>query len=92
MKARYFFAPYIFNTWPKVAILTSDGVLYSNYKVNLKLEIHEEKVDYKSFKVKDFMFRGYQPIFEISKEEALNAKLIEQENWVKDYLKEKGID
>ena len=34
LKARFFFAPQVYRTWPKLAVLTSDGVLYSEFKVN----------------------------------------------------------
>lgn len=83
---RFFYAEQTFKTWPKLFILTEDNLFYSEYLDNLTLKILKLKYNFKTFKDSDYKFRDYQKITEISKEEALKVKLIEQENWLVNLL------
>lgn len=98
IEARFFIADPIFNTWAKIAILTSDGVFYSEYLFYMKLRKYiRTDINFYSFVARDFSFgkdehnSAYQPIREVSKEEALRYVLERQSNWVQEYLIEKGI-
>jgi len=86
MKARFFYAPQIFSTWPKLFILTEDGKLYTEYLYRFNLIKSEQQVDFVSFNSDKFKFEGYQTLQEITQDEALQVQLVKQNNWIKSYL------
>jgi hypothetical protein len=86
MKARFFYAPQIFSTWPKLFILTEDGKLYTEYLYRFKLIKSEQQVDFVNFNSDAFKFEGYQPLQEITQDEALQVQLVKQNNWIQSYL------
>ena len=86
INTRFFYAKPIEKTWPKLFILTLDGLFYSEYLHYNKISYVEEQFDFFLFNESDYIFGGYQSIKEISKDEALSFELIEQENWVKRFL------
>lgn len=98
VQARFFIADEVHRTWPKIAVLTEDGVFYSQYLAWMKpVVFKKEGVDFDSFTAKDFSFgeqehgSGYQSIREVSCEEASNFRLKSQENWINQYLREVGF-
>ncbi len=55
MKFRIFYAPQVFNTWEKLFVLTSDGVLYCEYLFKFALNvINETNINYETFAPKDY--------------------------------------
>ena len=93
MKVRFFVADGIHKTWPKIAVLTEEGVLYSEYLAWMKPVIfRKEGFDFESFKSDDFAFgeeehgNAYQALREVKYEEAANFQLNSQGNWVKSYI------
>jgi hypothetical protein len=86
MKARFFYAPQIFSTWPKLFILTEDGKLYTEYLYRFNLIKLEQQVDFVNFNSDAFKFEGYQPLQEITQDEALQVQLVKQNNWIQSYL------
>ena len=86
MKARFFYAPQTFSTWPKLFILTEDGKLYTEYLNRFNLIKSEQQVDFVNFNSDAFKFEGYQPLQEITHDEALQVQLVKQNNWIKSYL------
>ncbi|MCE9680329.1 DUF4145 domain-containing protein [Shewanella sp. AS1] len=98
LQARYFIADAIHRTWSKVAVLTSDGVLYSEYLHYMNLRVFKrDGVDFTTFKASDFRFgadehgHGYQPLREVTREQAQAFQLTSQSNWVAGYLAKIGI-
>ena len=97
MKARFFIADPVHRTWPKLAVLTADGVFYSEYLAWMKpVVFRKEGFDFGSFKSDDFAFgseehgNAYQSIREVDYEEAINFQLNSQQNWVKAYIEKLG--
>ncbi|MGF1836858.1 DUF4145 domain-containing protein [Photobacterium sanguinicancri] len=97
-RARFFIAEPIHKTWAKIAVLTEDGELYSEYLTyNQPTTFVKKNFSYNSFKASDFKFgqkehgRGYQPIKEVSYKEAISYQLRSQSNWVERYVTDKGI-
>ena len=95
MKIRFFVADGIHKTWPKIAVLTEDGVLYSEYLAWMKpVVFRKEGFEFESFKSEDFAFgeeehgNAYQPLREVGYEEAANFQLNSQGNWVTRYIEE----
>ncbi|HCG9065896.1 TPA: DUF4145 domain-containing protein [Vibrio parahaemolyticus] len=95
---RYFIADPVHNTWGKIAILSEDGVLYSEYLTFMKpTKFRLGGFDYSTFKASDYRFgerehgHAYQSMREVSADEVLSYKLTAQENWVERYLKEIGV-
>ena len=84
---RYFFAEKSHNTWPKLFVLTEDGVLYCEYLDRYKLTIFKEKVDFSYFEPSEFKWSGYQSIVEIKESTAINVQLTKQSNWILRYIK-----
>lgn len=94
-RARYFIADPIHRTWAKVAVLTDDGVLYSEYLTYMKpTKFKKSGFDFDGFNANDFSFgkeehgHAYQSIREVSYQEASSYKLSSQVNWVSRYLSE----
>ncbi|MGB1003581.1 MAG: hypothetical protein ACPGVC_05090 [Salibacteraceae bacterium] len=92
MNVRYFYAPAIFSSDPKLYVLTDDNVLYSETR-NLSV-IQVERTEVKNFK--DFDPSNHQTedhpiLIEISSVEAKDITLNTQANWVKRYLLEKRV-
>ena len=97
LKARYFIADAIHKTWPKIAVLTPNGVLYSEYLHFMKPRTFKrEGISFICFKPSDFRFgadehgHGYQPLREVTREQAQAFKLTSQSNWVARYLSSFG--
>ena len=80
MKARFFYAPAAYRTWPKLYVLTEDGTLYCEYLEFMRPATDIKHVDYNSFKADDYKFDGYQPIKEVTYEEAVATTLTRQIN------------
>lgn len=96
LQARFFIADSVHRTWAKIAVLTSDGVLYSEYLYYMNPKVFRQNgFDFRKFKPCDFSFgtdehgHAYQSIREVSQEEATVFKLTQQINWVEDYLAKK---
>ncbi|MCL1143219.1 DUF1643 domain-containing protein [Shewanella gaetbuli] len=83
---RFFYAKKTYNTWPKLFVLSDDGVLYSEYLNHNKLTIYKESVSCSGFDDNQFKWEGYQPIVEINRGEALCTRLTNQVNWVEQYM------
>lgn len=90
MKARFFYAPQIFSTWPKLFILTEEGKLYTEFLNRFKLIKSEQEVDFVNFNSDAFKFEGYQPLQEITHDEALQVQLVKQNNWIQSYILRKS--
>ena len=86
MKARFFKADAIYRTWPKIYILTEDGILYSEYLDYLKTVVYKQKKKFDSFSEDDYSFREYQKLSEINEKTARKFRFIQQDNWVDSYL------
>lgn len=98
LKARYFIADAIHKTWSKVAVLTPNGVLYSEYLHFMNpRKFKREGISFTSFKSSDFSFgadehgHGYQPLREVTREQAEAFTLTRQSNWVARYLSSLGL-
>lgn len=98
VKVRYFIADEIYRTWPKIAVLTQDGTLYSEYLAWMKPVVFKRSgFDIRTFESKDFSFGedehggAYQPIREVDFQEAVSLALKRQDNWVQRYLHDLGI-
>ena len=99
MGARFFVADEVHRTWPKIAVLIDDGTLYSEYLAWMKPTSYKKTgLDFIKFTSADFSFgaeehgNAYQSLREVTYEEAVNFKLVRQENWVAGYLAKLGID
>ncbi len=90
MKARFFYAPQSFSTWPKLFILTEDGKLYTEYLYRFKLVKSEQQADFVNFNSEYFKFEGYQQLKEITQDEALQIQLVKQNNWIQSYILRKS--
>ncbi len=98
LRARYFIADPLYRTWAKIAVLTDDGVLYSEYLTYMKpTKFRKAGFNFNEFNVQDFSFgekehgKAYQTIREVSYQEAITYSLKAQENWVERYVSEKGV-
>lgn len=98
LQARYFIADAIHQTWSKVAVLTSGGVLYSEYLHFMNPRIFKrEGVDFASFQASDFSFgtdensHGYQSLRETTREQAEAFSLTRQTSWVGRYLSNNDV-
>lgn len=87
MKARFFYAPPCYNTWPKLYVLTEDGKLYSEYLNFMRPATDIKKFDFASFQASDYKWDGYQSLTEINYQSAITKELTRQENWVERYVK-----
>tara|TARA_Y100000589_G_C27175001_1_gene638330 strand:- start:1090 stop:1761 length:672 start_codon:yes stop_codon:yes gene_type:complete len=87
MKARLFKADAIYKTWPKIYILTEDGLLYSEYLDYLKPSVDKQNFSFDSFSENDYSFGDYQKLSEIDEKTARKFRLVQQDNWVDSYLK-----
>lgn len=97
-KARYFIADPIHRTWGKIAILTDDGILYSEYLTYMKpTKFRQSGFNFDSFNAQNFSFgkeehgQAYQSMREVSYQEACSYQLKSQENWVTRYLAETDV-
>lgn len=98
-RARYFIADPVHRTWAKIAVLTDDGVLYSEYLTYMKPTTYKKSgFDFDSFNACDFSFgkeehgHAYQRMREVSYQEASTYQLNSQANWIKRYLSEVGVE
>ena len=99
IRVRFFIADAVYKTWAKVAVLTDDGTLYSEYLAWMKPKVYKRVgLDFRTFEAKNFSFGGdehgseYQAIREVNYREATTLVLTQQANWVNRYLESKGID
>lgn len=88
-KTRFFYAPAIHRTWPKIFVLTEDGLLYCEYLEQNKVNKFNKRVSNIDFDEGEFKWGGYQSMHEIEKPEAISVKLTNQNNWVLSYLDNK---
>ncbi len=86
MKTRFFYAPQSFNTWPKLFVLSEDGVLYCEYLDHMAHATIHKKVDFDTFKASDYSYEGYQKMEEIDEATAKSKTLKMQSNWIARYL------
>jgi hypothetical protein len=89
MKARYFYAKAVYNTWRKLFVLTEDNVLYCeylNYMVPAKII---KKASFENFKATDYKWNNYQTLEEVDYDRIINIKLTSQNNWIDSYLNSK---
>jgi len=93
--ARFFIADSIYRTWAKIAVLTPDGVLYSEYLDYMRPKTFQRSgFDFARFTSDDFKFggaehgHGYQTLREVSQQEAESFLLTKQANWVSRYLEQ----
>ena len=91
MKARFFYAPHKYKTWPKLYVLTEDGKLYCEFLNYMRPDTDVRHVDFETFRASDYQPQGYQDLEEISYEEALRKPLTRQTNWVARYLRDNNI-
>jgi hypothetical protein len=89
MKARFFYAERAYKTWPKLFVLTQDGILFSEYLDYMKPASISKQFDFETFESGDYQWGGYQSLIEISEEEALRKPLTRQINWISSYLNRK---
>jgi len=92
MKARFFYAPAAYRTWPKLYVLTEDGTLYCEYLDYMQPAKDIKQVNFDNFKAEDYQFGGYQPLEEISYEVAKAKSLKRQSNWIDRYLSSKKVN
>lgn len=83
---RFFYAPYIHRTWPKIYVLSEDGILYSKYLFKYNISIDTKHFNFENFKESDYSYNGYQKMHQISFDDAVKTNLINQSNWVKEYV------
>lgn len=86
---KFFYAPYIYRTWPKIYVLSEDGILYSKYLFKYNYSEDTKQFNFVDFKESDYSYGGYQKMHEISFDVALKTNLISQSNWVKEYVSHK---
>ena len=86
MKARFFYAPGVYSTWPKLFVLTEDGKFYCEYLDYMRKTKVEKQFDFETFKASDYVWGGYQYMTEITQEEAVGKVLECQANWITRYL------
>ncbi len=98
INVRFFIADPIHRTWSKIAVLTEDGILYSEYLSYMEPTIIKKSgINFNTFNASDYSFgerehgHSYQPMREVSVDEAVAYKLTAQENWVKRYLDSIGL-
>ncbi len=91
MEARFFYAPPIFNTSPKIYVLTSDGEFYSEVRKSGRITMEIQRTSYENFIESEFVTDDYPLLLEIPYHEAIDMPLKDQPNWVKAYLDRKNI-
>ena len=91
MKARFFYAPPIFNTYPKLYVLTSDGEFYSEVRTKGRITMEIEHTDYETFDESRFASDDYPLLLEIDYKEASTMPLKDHPNWINGYLERKNI-
>lgn len=92
MSARFFYAPKVAATWPKLYVMTEDGTLYCEYLNFMQSARDIQHFDYQTFRASDYKWSGYQPLQEIDYKTANDKPLIRQANWVENYVRTKGIE
>ncbi|GHF02950.1 hypothetical protein [Thalassotalea profundi] len=85
-KYRFFYAKESHKTWPKLFVLSNDGVLYCEYLDHYNPTVFKEQVEYSTFDADKFKWNGYQTIVEIDRNTAVETKLTKQPNWVLNYI------
>jgi hypothetical protein len=83
---RFFYAEKSHNTWPKLFVLTEDGILYCEYLDHYNHTMFKEQVNYSSFDASIFKWNGYQSMVEIDQNTAVSTNLTKQQNWVLNYI------
>lgn len=96
LRFRYFIADAVHRTWAKIAVLSSDGILYSEYLYfNILRRVSKSDIDFSNFRHTDHSFgaeehgHAYQPMREVSFNEACQFTLTRQVNWVAAYVAKK---
>ena len=92
MKAKFFYAPAIFSPTPKIFVLTSDNVLYSETRT-ISL-VHVEALtatSFTQFDPKMYETEEYPILIEIGLKEASDISTNTQSGWVGRYLQDKNV-
>jgi hypothetical protein len=92
MQARYFYAPAIFSSAPKLFVLTPDCILYSESRHLSMIQIERSEVSsFTGFKPGKFETEDHPVLVEISSEEIKEISVTPEANWINRYLLEKKI-
>jgi hypothetical protein len=86
MKNRFFYGAATHNTWPKLFVLSENGIFYCEYLDYMKPATINETYDFNTFKAEDYKWDGYQSIKEIDESTAKSKTLTRQTNWVGQYI------
>ena len=86
MKTRFFYAAPIYDTWPKLFVLTENGKFYCEYLNFMRPDTIDHTVDFNAFKASDYKFGDYQTIEEVDEATAKKTQLTRQMNWIQKYL------
>ena len=92
MNARFFYAPPIFSSIPKIYVLTEDLTLYSEIRDYGVVQIEKTTVhSFSNFNTSDHENEDYPILLEIKRTEAMDMPLNTQAKWLERYLSSKGI-
>ncbi len=92
MNARFFYAPPIFSSIPKVFVLTEDLTLYSEIRENALVQVEKITVSsFSNFKTAEHENEDYPILLEIKRSEAIKMPLNIQANWIERYLTSKSV-
>lgn len=86
MNARFFYAEACFKTWPKLFVLTEDSRFYCEYLDFMKPATVDLRFDFDNFKASDYKWGDYQSMVEVDENQAKSMDLIQQVNWISEYL------
>ena len=89
MEARFFYGAATHRTWPKLFVLTEDGILYTQFLDFMSPKSMENTFDFKTFEATDYSWSDYQSLVEIDEETAKSKNLTKQSNWIESYLNKK---
>ncbi len=87
-KFRFFYAPEYNRTWPKLFVLADDGTFYCEYLYHNNRTKFIEQQNFATFDAKAYRWKGYQALQEITFFEAIQKRLIKQDNWIHTYTKD----
>jgi hypothetical protein len=92
MNVRFFYAPPIFSSIPKVYVLTEDLTLYSEIRDYGVVQVEKITVpSFSNFITSEYENEDYPILLEIKRTEALEMPLNLQAKWLERYLALKGI-
>jgi hypothetical protein len=86
MKTRFFYAAHSHSTWPKLFVLSENGIFYCEYLDYMHPATINKQFDFETFSTNDYSYKGYQNIIEIDRATALQKSLTRQANWIQGYL------